>query len=84
MPASKIHLVQKYVGVWRARRDRKLDRLGGKGFAAAQGRGVPSLCSTWPPTCSTCMSQARDELTRNAVPNATTLEAEFLDDFPFD
>ncbi|MHC5071315.1 MAG: transcription-repair coupling factor, partial [Planctomycetota bacterium] len=78
VPASKIHLVQKYVGAGDARP--KLDKLGGKGFARRKEEVEKALFDM---SADLLDLQAERERARRKPYPKDSLEDEFLDGFPF-
>ena len=78
VPASKIHLVQKYVGSGDARP--RLDKLGGKSFAKRKEDVARSLFDMASDLLD--LSAARATFRRDPYPS-DDLEEEFLDSFPF-
>ena len=56
VPASKIELVQKYVGGTKARPT--LANIGGTAWVRAEGGGRSRRSPIWPPTCSSCRRPA--------------------------
>jgi transcription-repair coupling factor (superfamily II helicase) len=78
VPASKIHLVQKYVGAGDA--SPALDRLGGKGFARRKEEVHQALFDLAGELLE--VHAQRQRLTRPPYPR-DALEDEFLDGFPY-
>ncbi|MEZ5964804.1 MAG: transcription-repair coupling factor [Planctomycetota bacterium] len=78
VPASKIHLVQKYVGAGDAAP--RLDRLGGKGFQRRKEEVQQALFDL---AAELLDVQAQREAVTRPPYAKDPLEAEFLDGFPF-
>ena len=79
VPASKIHLVQKYIGAGDVSQP-KLDRLGGKGFARRKLEVTEALYDL----ASDLLEVQSQRALRRREPYARdSLEDEFLDGFPF-
>jgi len=78
VPASKIHLVQKYVGSGNAAP--KLDKLGGKGFTRRKEEVEKALFDMSADLLD--LQAERDQANRKPYPH-DDLESEFLDGFPF-
>jgi transcription-repair coupling factor (superfamily II helicase) len=78
MPASKIHLVQKYIGAGAAAP--KLDRLGSKGFARRKEEVFEAVYDM---AADLLEVQAQRERTKRPPHERDELEAAFLDGFPF-
>ena len=78
VPASKIHLVQKYVGAGDAKP--RLDKLGGKGFARRKEEVQKALFDM---AADLLDVQAQRETIRREPYPDDPLEREFLDAFPF-
>ncbi len=78
VPASKIHLIQKYVGAGGG--TPPLDRLGGKGFQRRKEEVQQALFDLAADLLD--VQAAREQLTREPYP-ADPLEEQFRDAFPF-
>jgi hypothetical protein len=76
VPASKIHLVQKYVG---SGGKAPLDKLGGKGFQRARNRSGSAVR----PRRRTARGAEQARARAAAAVPARPLERDFLDTFPF-
>ncbi|MEM7201228.1 MAG: DEAD/DEAH box helicase [Planctomycetota bacterium] len=79
VPASKVHLVQKYVGAGGDSRP-QLDRLGGRGFAKRKAEVCEELLDLAADLLDVVAQRAL--ITRDPYPR-DPLEDEFLDSFPF-
>ncbi|MEC9048226.1 MAG: transcription-repair coupling factor [Planctomycetota bacterium] len=77
VPASKIHLVQKYVG---SGGKAPLDKLGGKGFQKRQEQVTESLFDL---AAELLEVQSKRQLTKRPPYPHDQLERDFLDSFPF-
>ncbi len=77
VPASKIHLVQKYVG---QRAGVQLDKLGGKGFARRKEQVQEALFDL---AADLLEVQAARQAVRRPAHLADPVERDFLDAFPF-
>jgi len=80
VPASKIHLVQKYVGSGAQRGSAMLDKLGGKGFQRRKEQVEQALFDL---AAELLEVQSRRALVQRPPYPAEPIERDFLDAFPF-